>query len=348
MRIHRAPDLGAWGLDAALERREPVPRWQAWIETVALALAALALGALVDAGDPFLLRHAFPWLALPPMLAGLRYGSAHGVSCSALQGVALAIAWALGRAPAPHVIPELALGWALAGLVPGKFRDAWRRRARLLETSGDALRIRVESLARAHHALKISHDRLQRELPGSASSLRDALDRLRREMLEGRDGEPVEALGGRVLAFLCEHAPVRAATLHVVAPGQRPGPAVAALGPATPVADDPLVARASRLGHVVSVRDLPEGSGVLAAVPLVDVEGRVAAVVAVHDMPFASLHADTLTLLATLGGQLGDLLSHALPPARATNPRPRGVRRLQRTPAVAAATFPMGRDGLGA
>jgi hypothetical protein len=116
---------------------------------------------------------------------------------------------------------------------------------------------------------------------------------------------------------------VRAATLHLVDAGGRAGPAVATLGTAPTCDDDPLIRDAVRFGEVVSVRDLPGCSGTLVAIPLADVAGRVHAVVAVHELPFLSLHQDTLTLFAVLGGRLGDVMASARDAARAVEAKPR-------------------------
>lgn len=56
---------------------------------------------------------------------------------------------------------------------------------------------------------------------------------------------------------------------------------------------------------MTSVRELGEGSDLLAAVPLIDGDHRVHAVVAVRDMPFMALDDTTLTLFAVVGGCLG-------------------------------------------
>jgi hypothetical protein len=299
--------------DESCERREAPPAWQAWLETAALAGAAVTAGALVDASDPFLLRRGYPWLALAPLLAGLRYGAGHGVVCGAAQVVALALASRCGRTSPAGSLAEIALGWLVAGLVPGEFRDAWVARRRRLEACADALRLRLDRLSRAYHALEASHDRLERET-GGASTLRDALDALHRELATRPEAAAVESMGGRILALLGDHASVWSATLHPVDAEGRAGPAVATLGAGADARGDPLVREAARRGEVVSVRELPAGSGVLAAVPLVDVRGRVHAVVAVRDMRFVALNAETLALLAVVGGQLGELVSRPLPP----------------------------------
>ena len=293
--------------DAAVDSLRPAPIWQAWLEIA--ALAALATAASLIAGL------ALPWLALAPLLVGLRYGAGPGVACTTAQVVALVIAarWRVAiEAPGSQAI----LGWLIAGLVPGQFRDAWTRRLRRLEVHAGDARQRLRGLARAYHLVAASHDELQREIPGSPSSLRDALEAFARELVESADGSPIDPTGGsapaeRILAVFRTHASVRAATLHRVDAEGRVGRAVASLGTAPARDDDPVIRQAADLGEVVSVRDLPEASGALAAIPLADVTGRVHAVVAVHELPFLCLHQDTLTRFAVLGGHLGDLVARA-------------------------------------
>ena len=286
----------------------PAPAWLAWLEIAVLATLAIAASLLAGLG--------LPWLALAPLLVGLRYGSGPGVACAAAQVVALKLAARWGvpiEAPGGQAI----LGWLLAGLVPGQFRDAWTRRVRRAERYARDARRRLHGLARAYHLMAASHDQLQREVVGSPSSLRDALEAFARELVESPDPGAIAPLAERILAVLRSHASVRAATLHLVSAEGCAGPAVAALG-AAPVHDgDPLIRHAVRLGEVVSVRDLPGASGALVAIPLADVVGRVHAVVAVHELPFVVLHQDTLTLFAVLGGQLGDLIARARDAARA-------------------------------
>lgn len=292
------------------------PAWQAWLETAGLVAAAIAIGALVDRTDPFLLRRGFSWLIVAPLLAGLQYGSTHGLGGAAIQALALLLAWKSGLAVVPDSAAETVLGWLLAGLAAGEFRDAWRRRLGQLEGFGDHLRSRLESLGRSYLALKISHDRLQRAAPAASPTLREALSAFRRDVAERRAEDPLDAFADRILAIFSEHAFVRAATLHRVDRRGRPGPAIARLGAAAPAECDPLVSRAARTGLTVSIRDCLDATAVLVAIPLVDIQCRAQAVVAVHDMPFLSLQTETLELLAILGGRLGETISRARAPSR--------------------------------
>jgi hypothetical protein len=287
-------------LDAADSPRT-APTWQAWLEVAVLAglvIAAHLIGGLGAA-----------WLALAPLLAGLRYGASRGVVCATAQVAALAAAahWHVADDPPTG---QAILGWLIAGLVPGQFCDAWTRRLRGLEIRVRDASERLAGLARAYHLIAASHDRLQRESPSDRSGLRETLEALAREV-ESPGARAIESLGGRILELFRVHAAVRAATLYPVDADGRVAPAVATLGAETTGQDDPLVREAVRSGEVVSVRDLPAAVTTLVAVPLADVRGRVHAVVAVHDLPFLVLHQDTLTLLAVLGGHLGDLMVRA-------------------------------------
>jgi len=292
--------------DAAVDDPRPVPVWQAWLEVAVLAGLATAAALIAGLG--------LPWLALAPLLVGLRYGAGLGVACAAAQVVALLVA-ARWRFAVDVPGGQAILGWLIAGLVPGQFRDAWTRRLHRVETDGRDARQRLRGLARAYHLMAASHDQLQRDIPGSPSSLRDALEAFAREV-EVLERE-IEPLAERILAMFRAHASVRAATLHLVDARGCVGRAVAVLGTASTRDDDSMIRQAVRLGEVLSVRDLPGSAGTLVAIPLGDITGRVHAVVAVHELPFLALHQDTLTLFAVLGGHLGDVMARARDASRA-------------------------------
>src|SRR5262249_6338913 len=138
------------------------------------------------------------------------------------------------------------LGWLLAGLIPGQFRDAWDRQRLRLEIRARHATRRLAGLARAYHVIAASHDQLQRELPGTPASLRAALEALGRDVIESSGARTIESLGARILSLFRIHAAVRAATLHVVDDHGRIAPACAALGRPAGRTDDPLLREAVR------------------------------------------------------------------------------------------------------
>jgi len=287
----------------------PQAAWIGWIESLGIAGLLLAIGALIDRRDPFLLHRGFSWLALSPLLSGLQYGSGRGLAIAGVQTVALIVAWKSGLAQVPDTIGEILLGWFLTGLIAGEFRDAWARRSNRLDAFCAHARRRLESLGRAYLSLKISYDRVRRAGPRPSVTLHDALRGFRRELAEHPERASLQHLADRVLALFAEHGSVRAASLHPVDRKGRPAPAIGVLGPAAEASSDPLVLRAARSGRTVSVREGGEGA-VLVAVPLIDAACRTLAVVAVHDLPFPALHQETLEVLAVLGGRLGDAIAN--------------------------------------
>jgi hypothetical protein len=187
-----------------LDSPRAAPSWRAGLEIAVLASLGAAVGALADVG--------LPALALAPLLAGLRYGAAAGIACAALQTAALLSA-AHGHAAVASPTGPAILGWLIAGLVPGQFCDAWTRRVRCLEQRARDAGLRLGALARAYHVAVASHDRLQRELPGSPSSLRDALEALAREL---------ETLDPRAIPRETPPVPLAASGSAPAAPRLRP------------------------------------------------------------------------------------------------------------------------------
>lgn len=275
--------------------------WARWGEVAGLTALALLLGLVADPADPLLTGHHFPWLALAPLAAALRYGSVHGLASGAVLALAVVVQSRGGAAEA--VLGSLAVTFA-AGL----FRDAWARRIRQLEAASELRRGRLEGLLRAHRMLEESHQRLQRTRPGEPGSLRDALDAVRRVVQDGRPAG-LHAIAGRTLDLFGELAHVHAAAFHPVDAAGRAGGAIAATGGCAGAEADTLVQEAIASRAVVSVRDAETATGLLAAIPIVDLAERVHGVVAVRDMPFFALNDETLDLLAILGGALGDALA---------------------------------------
>lgn len=289
-----------------------------WLETLLLTLLALGVGSWLSPEDPLLVGAPFPWMVLAPVLLGVRYGFLQGL-CSA--GLLIAALFALRFAgwqayattPAAFVV-----GMLLCSMLVGEFRDIWERRLERLSLANDYRQRRLDEFTRAHHILRISHDRLEQRVAGNDQSLRSSLLGLRERLrsLPG-EGDGLAALAEPVLSLLAQYGSLRVAGLYRVADdGRVESRPLAVLGDMTELnGDDLLVRLCLERGELVSVRaELLERGGherysaLQLCVPLVDTEARILAILAVQQMPFFMFHERSFSLLAILAGHIADLL----------------------------------------
>ncbi|MEL6188806.1 MAG: GAF domain-containing protein, partial [Myxococcota bacterium] len=290
---------------------EPTP-WR-WLETGILTVGPVAVGLLLRPSDPLFVQSDFPWLALAPLMVGLRYGFAHGFAGALFIALALALGHRLDLDGVEKLPGARIVGTLVVGMLAGEFSDRWVRRLQRLRVVGRYRQQRLEEFSRAYHLLKVSHDRLEERMAGNVSSLRGALLTLRRTLSEGRATE-LRDVGDAIMDLFAEHGWVQVAGLHEVTPrGEFQPEPVAELGAAGRVgADLPLLSRVLETRALVTVRELPESSGPLACVPLEDVDGQLLGIVVIHEMPFVAFTEEHLHLLVVLGGHCADILLSAL------------------------------------
>ncbi|AYZ85873.1 TPA: sugar transporter [Pseudomonas aeruginosa] len=289
-----------------------------WIETVLITALALGLGWWFEPSDPLLVQASFPWVILAPLLLGMRYGFVRGLASAALLVAALFAFRAQGLDAYAQVPAAFIVGVLLCAMLVGEFRDIWERRLERLELANEYRQLRLDEFTRAHHILRISHDRLEQRVAGNDQSLRSSLLGLRQSLRElPDDEEPLAALAETVLALLAQYGSLRIAGLYRVRQDRAADPRpLATLGEMPALdGDDLLVRTCLERGELVSVRqDLLERgeqrahSALQACVPLIDTEGRVLALLAVAQMPFFVFNDRTFSLLAILAGHVADLL----------------------------------------
>ncbi len=189
---------------------------------------------------------------------------------------------------------------------------------------------RLEEFSRGYHLLKVSHDALEQRVAGTTQNMREALTTLRAEFLSGGkdDALPLWGYGARVLDLFARYGWVQVAGVFVCDGAKLAPEPVEILGETWDVSvKDPLLQEAFREAKLVSIQGENPGAGVqsklLAAIPLVDVEGKVWGIVAVHQMLFVAFQGDNLHLLAILGGHMGDIFTFG---TRMINGDPLGVR----------------------
>ena len=301
---------------SALGGRRGRRRWSwvsAWIETAVLAGLVPLAGAWVSRRDPLFVHAAFPWSAVAPLIAGVRYGFGAGFGCAALVVFTMLGAWQHYLPlpfPAEEFPMQLSVGLLIVGMVAGEFSDLWKRKLHGLETEQEQLRRRFEGFARTYQALRLSHDLLESRVAGATSTVREGLRALADGLFPRADAA---ATAARILDVFATHCDARVAAVYLCDDdGELPAAPSATLGELAPPPDHPLIREALRRKAVASVT-LPaptDGSSeLLLAAPFIDLDDRVRGVLVVGDMPFMAFGAETLRRIAVLAGRIGDLLS---------------------------------------
>ncbi|MBS0405388.1 MAG: PelD GGDEF domain-containing protein [Proteobacteria bacterium] len=276
-------------------------------EIIALPLLAVALGYLWARQDPLQVTGEFPWAWLAPLLLALRYGPLAGLGGSA---VLLAAWWALNPGRLGSFPQMYFLGGLILVFVAGEFSSFWRTRTRRAETVQMYLDQRLDHVVRQHYLLRLSHDRLGRELIGRPMSMHDALATLRDT---GGDGASGEQGAQALLRLLAQYCQLDCAALHSVVEGQLVAEPAAVLGVYQGLhADDPLVRQAletRKLCHISQAVTAQQSSRYLVAAPLLDLADEVYGLLLVQDMSFFALHTENLQTLKLLLGYYTDGLS---------------------------------------
>lgn len=290
----------------------------AWIETIAITAAVAALGYWYEPLDPLGAFVGFPWALFAPLLLSLRYGFINGLVSALLLLALLTWLQRIGYGDYHEIPIAYWVGLLSVSMISGEFRDLWGRRLEGLQRANDYRQMRLDEFTRAHHILRISHDRLEQRLAGSDQSLRSVLLAMRKR-LNGLalNEDPLESMAEVILDLFGHYGPLRQASLYRVQDGKMEGPALAVLGDMEVIdAQDPLVLLTLERGELISIRpELVEqgvviaGSKLLAGIPLLDTAGGVHGLVVVGHMPFFAFNDRNLSLLAILGGHVADLLA---------------------------------------
>ncbi len=308
--------------------RHARPKWawvSAWIESGVLALLVPLAGAWVSRRDPLFVHAAFPWSAVAPLIAGVRYGFGAGFGCAALVVFTMLGAWQRFLPlsfPADEFPVQLSVGLLIVGMVAGEFSDLWKRRLQGLETEQEQLRRRFEGFARTYQALRLSHDLLESRVAGARGTVREGLRALADGAFARADATTTAA---RILDIFATHCDARVAAVYLFGDDgvELPDAPSASLGALAARRDHPLILEALRRKAVASLT-LPDptaadGTGaagpvspapgdLLIAAPFVDLDDRVRGLLVVTDMPFMAFGGETLRRIAVLAGRIGDLL----------------------------------------
>lgn len=296
-----------------------VPRLERTAVTLGevLVLAGLLPALLLWLKAAWFLDSGFVWLAVVPVLLGMRYGVAAGAGAALLLAADIGVFAYLNP---DHAFPSLqASCLLLLGMTAGQFRDSWSAKLRRVQSECTYHQARLEQFTRSYHLLSASHAQLEQRLGASATSLRTLLHRLKlRQPPATHSDGALGGIGDWILGVFVEAGQLHTAALHTVSDrGTVHFPAVASVGEPPELSQfDPLVREAIHTGCVASVRAGHEGGPAqpIAVVPLIDASGRIHGIVSVSEMSFSALHQGTFDLLAVVGGHVGDILSRRARP----------------------------------
>ncbi|SEA86035.1 PelD GGDEF domain-containing protein [Paraburkholderia sartisoli] len=296
-----------------------VARPFAIVESIVFMAVVCGVAWWVDPHDPLLLGAGFPWLWLAALVVALRYGTLLGL----LAGALLVLDWALFY---PHggAFPVMFFaGGLIETIITGHFGDTWGSRTRRASALNDYLNDRLVALTNSHYLLRLSHERLEKDLLSKPTTLRDSITELRRlSVAHGAEASaPVhahdEALPGAhgLLEFVAQACQVEVAALYPVHGGRPSTEAVARIGDTFDFdPKDELVTHAIgtlAIAHLKHEETPVTNTHYVVCAPLVSADGELIALLVVKRMPFLSLNFDNLQLLLVLLGYYADGVEHS-------------------------------------
>lgn len=291
-------------------------RWQRWLMPsargflplieIAVGMAAVTLPlAFLRPEDPLLLRMGFPWLGVYALIFSLRYGALLG----AVAGGFLLLDWWVLSGAGGQFPKDYFAGVFAMLILTGHFADRWMARLGRESSVNRYLNSRLVSVTNSHYLLRVSHDRLEKELLSRPASLRDTLARLRAEIVPG---PPDEALPhARVfLDYLASVTQINEASMFPVPDGTPVLQACATAGPGFSLdVHDPLVQECLEKGRLAHLRELDgRESGYLICAPVRTAIGECLGILVIRRMFFMALNSDTLQLIQVMLAYYADSL----------------------------------------
>ncbi|CAG4902029.1 hypothetical protein R54767_02807 [Paraburkholderia gardini] len=296
-----------------------VARPFAIVESIVFMAVVCGVAWLVDPHDPLLLGAGFPWLWLAALVVALRYGTLLGL----LAGALLLADWALFYSHGGAFPVMFFSGGLIETIVTGHFGDTWGSRTARASALNDYLNDRLVALTNSHYLLRLSHERLEKDLLSKPTTLRDSITELRRLSVT-RDAQAPASAGARdealpgvhgLLEFVAQACQVEVAALYPVHGGRLSTEAAARIGDAFDFdPKDELVTHAINtlaIAHLKSEETPVTNTHYVVCAPLVSADGELIALLVVKRMPFLSLNFDNLQLLLVLLGYYADGVEHS-------------------------------------
>jgi len=290
------------------------------LETVGFMAVVLAFTWWLNRTDPLLLHSGFPWLWFAPLVIALRYGTLLGVGAGAiLLGV-----WPIAYGPDTAWPTLYFAGGLIQTIIAGHFGDIWGTRTARARSINDYLSDRLVAITNSHYLMRLSHERLEKDLLSKPTTLRDSIMELRR--LSVTRAAPDDAhtrstgaarLSGAasLLEFVAQACQIDVAALYPMHDQKLDMQPVAHVGDRFELdKKDALVTHALatlRVAHL-KTEDAPGAdSAYVACAPMLSADNELLALLVIKRMPFLSLNFDNLQLLLVLLGYYADGVEHS-------------------------------------
>ncbi|XVK00995.1 hypothetical protein NLY09_30230 (plasmid) [Burkholderia vietnamiensis] len=269
-------------------------------ETVLFMAIAIGLAWACERSDPLMLHAGFAWLWLAPLVVALRYGTLPGLLASGVLVAAWYVLYPRGSAwPLMYFT-----GGFIQSIVAGHFGDTWGSRAARSRALNDYLNDRLVAITNSHYLMRLSHERLEKDLLSKPTTLRDSITELRRLSVAlsngGRQPGAAPAAGGDTLPgaqplldFVAQACQIEVAALHPVCGARIAEQPAARLGePFDLDVHDELVAHAVETLGVAHLKSVQNGQNREATItntryvvcaPVVSADGELIALVVPYD-----------------------------------------------------------------
>ncbi|WP_347558151.1 PelD GGDEF domain-containing protein [Robbsia sp. KACC 23696] len=288
----------------------------ALVESAIFMVIVLAILGVLRPADPLALTSPFPWIWLAPLVLALRYGTLIGL----LGGGIMLAEWVFighnGVRSGAFPVAFFAGGF-IEIIVVGHFGDTWGARAIQASAKNDYLADRLVALTNNHYLLRLSHDRLEKDLLSQPTTLRDSIVELRRMSVQGGLKDPGESAlaAEHLLRYIAPICRLEQAAFYPVRNGRIGVQAMAIFGEPFDLApNDALITHALENGALAHLKmeegELPD-SLYLVCAPLLAADGSTRGMLVIRRMPFLSLTLDNLQLIQVLLGYFGDGLEYA-------------------------------------
>ncbi|MEI8642047.1 PelD GGDEF domain-containing protein [Pseudoalteromonas sp. Hal099] len=278
-------------------------------------------------------ENGFSWPVLGPLLVALRYGFSKGfISILCLLAGQLLLSKSEVLAQPNEFNINAMIGYLIVIMIAGEFRDVWERTNQQQSIELEYVTNRLETFTRQYHLINSSHDRIEQMLAGHTLSLRESLQAVR-AVIGQLTQRRLDSAANSILNLFVEYGSLEKAALYKVENHtiiEQPLASIGAMGELN--REDPLIKAMFEERELVSVKEVKNKfSQYHIAIPLVDINNTIYGVILVQSIQFFALKNTTLTLLAVMAGNIGDLLRHEITnPVMTPQETPYFVRQLRR------------------